>query len=71
VPTAAERICRHFGQEEDRQLWPAFHALALAVWRGQFPPDAVLDALRQANKPGVRNPGALFNTALQRNGWKW
>ncbi len=69
---AAEMMCRHFGADEDRRLWPAFHALALAVWRGQFPPDGVLDALRQANKPGVRKRGALFNTALQRDhGWRW
>ncbi len=69
---AAEMMCRHFGAAEDRKLWPAFHALALAAWRGQFSPDGVLDALRQANKPAVRNRGAVFNTALQRDhGWRW
>ncbi len=71
-PRVAEMMRRHFGTAEDERLWPAFHALALAVWRGEFSPDGVLDALRQANKPGVRNRGALFNHALQRDhGWRW
>ncbi len=71
APFVAEWTCRGFGTARDQALWPAFHAVALAVWRGVFPAWKVVDALRQAGKPGVARPGALFNHALQAHGWRW
>jgi len=69
---AAESIVRDFGTGKDRRLWPGFVRVMTAVRDGSFPASAVLDAHRQAMKPGCKKPGAVFNTALQRDhGWRW
>lgn len=71
VQVLAESLARDFGGKKDRNLWSAFLAVAQAVWRGEFPADRVADAYRQATGPAARNPGAVFNYAIQVHGWKW
>ena len=68
---AAEALARDFGTPSDRKLWPAFLQVTTAVCAGQFPAAALLDAYRQGMNPQSKNRGAVFNTVLQRHGWKW
>ena len=67
---AAEMLCRDFGTPEDRKLWKALLHVTQAVWNGSFPGRLVADAHRQAMGPKSKNRGAVFNYALQRNGWR-
>ncbi len=69
---AAEALARDFGTPKDRKLWEGFLRVTMAVWQGRFPAVALADAYRQGMNPASKNPGAVFNTALQRDhGWNW
>lgn len=69
---AAEALARDFGTPKDRKLWEGFLRVTMAVWQGRFPAVALADAYRQGMNPASKNPGAVFNTALQRDhGWIW
>jgi len=69
---AAEALARDFGTPKDRKLWEGFLHVTMAVWQGQFPAAALVDAYRQGMNPASKNPGAVFNTALQRDHkWSW
>jgi hypothetical protein len=69
VPSAAEALCRDFGDARDRQLWPALRSLTEQVWRRELPAEDVVDAYRQAMGPRSRVRGAVFTKALRNLGW--
>jgi hypothetical protein len=71
VKFVAELLCQDFDQIDNQKYFPGFQTIAAAVRAREFPAESVADAYRQAMKPGVRKRGAVFNLALQRNGWDW
>lgn len=61
VPDAAELLSQAF---DDRKSWSGFHAVCRRCFEGELPPAVLVDALNRANRPGVRNRGALFMTVV-------
>lgn len=67
---AAGALSEDFGSKVDRAMWPEFQKIADAVRVGTFPAEALADAYRQATAPKIEKPGAVFNIAVRRHGWK-
>jgi hypothetical protein len=67
----ANDLVREFGTPKDHELWPAFHDLAMCVWRREIPTEVVLDALRESRNSQWENQGAGFNHALKKRGVTW
>jgi helix-turn-helix protein len=60
---AAEELARAFN---DRKSWRGFRAVCERAWRGEFPPDVLVTAWREASGGKARNPGAVFNHVVKR-----
>jgi helix-turn-helix protein len=63
VAQAAEALARCFN---DRKSWRAFHKVCERAWRGELPPDVLVQAWREASREKARKPGAVFNHVLKR-----
>jgi hypothetical protein len=67
VAMAAQALAVDFG---DAKSWRAFEGDCRVVARGEYPAEQLVDAYKQGMNPDSANPGAVYNTAIKRHGWK-
>ncbi len=67
VPLAAQALAIDF--DNDAGYWRAYLQVAEAVHQGEFPAESTAKAHQQGMSPKALNRGAVFCTALKREGW--